>query len=132
MFVSKVKGTTRVVFKTRNLTLQENCYKSKRPAEEYKIKAEDITSENISSTISNEMKSKAKTSAIVAGLAMLVYIWFRFKELILRYKFYSSFTTRLFDHFSVLCNKPYISWKLLYRRSSNNYRLFNKCYNSCI
>lgn len=77
----KVKDSTRVVFKTRNLTLDERTAIENKFNEEYKLEKGDITSENISSTISNEMKSKARTSAIVTSLLMLVYIWFRFKNM---------------------------------------------------
>jgi len=40
-----------------------------------------ITAETISSTISSEMQADAIWSVIVATLCMLVYIWFRFKDI---------------------------------------------------
>ena len=40
-----------------------------------------ITSENISSTVSSEMKSDAVIAVIIATICMLLYIWFRFKDI---------------------------------------------------
>ena len=41
----------------------------------------NITAETISSTISSEMKSDAVIAVIIATICMLVYIWFRFKDI---------------------------------------------------
>ena len=40
-----------------------------------------ITSENISATVSNEMRRDAIVAVIVAAIFMLLYIWFRFKDI---------------------------------------------------
>ena len=40
-----------------------------------------ITAENISSTVSNEMRQDAIIAVIVATICMLIYIWFRFKDI---------------------------------------------------
>ena len=40
-----------------------------------------ITSESISSTVSSEMQRDAITAVIVATFFMLLYIWFRFKDI---------------------------------------------------
>ena len=37
--------------------------------------------ENISSTVSSEMKSDAVIAVIIATIGMLLYIWFRFKDI---------------------------------------------------
>ena len=42
---------------------------------------ENITSENISSTVSSEMRRDAIVSVLVASVFMLLYIWFRFKDI---------------------------------------------------
>ena len=44
------------------------------------MKESDITAENISSTISGEMRRDAVIAVIVATIFMLLYIWFRFKD----------------------------------------------------
>ena len=43
--------------------------------------AESIKTENISSTVSSEMRTDAVTAVVIATLCMLVYIWFRFKDI---------------------------------------------------
>ena len=42
---------------------------------------EEITHQNISATISSEMRSDAIVSVIIATICMLLYIWFRFKDI---------------------------------------------------
>lgn len=48
--------------------------------EDFGVEEEAITTETISATVSNEMKSDAIVSVIIATLCMLVYIWFRFTD----------------------------------------------------
>mgnify|MGYP000724316864 CR=1 FL=1 len=45
------------------------------------VQENDITSTNISSTISSEMRSDAIVAVIIATICMLLYIWFRFKDI---------------------------------------------------
>ena len=45
------------------------------------MEQEDITSESISSTVSDEMRADAVKAVIVATVLMLLYIWFRFKDI---------------------------------------------------
>jgi SecD/SecF fusion protein len=47
----------------------------------YSVAEESITSQSIGSTISGEMRSQSTIAVIVAVLCMVVYIWFRFKDL---------------------------------------------------
>ena len=44
------------------------------------VDKKDITSESISSTVSNEMKTDAIVAVAIATIRMLLYIWFRFKD----------------------------------------------------
>ena len=74
----KIDGTTDVVFKTRSLTNEEA---EKLAADlSSQFGATIKTSETISSTISSEMKSDAILAVVVASVFMLIYIWFRFKD----------------------------------------------------
>ena len=41
---------------------------------------EEIATENISSTVSSEMRMDAVIAVIIATISMLLYIWFRFKD----------------------------------------------------
>ncbi len=77
----KVEGTNEVIFKTRSLNTQERENFKSVMVENFQVEAEKITTETISSTISSEMKSDAIVAVIVATLCMLVYIWFRFKDI---------------------------------------------------
>ncbi len=77
----KVEGTSEVIFKTRSLNTQERETFKNTMAEQFQADAEKITTETISSTISSEMKSDAIIAVVVATLCMLVYIWFRFKDI---------------------------------------------------
>ena len=42
---------------------------------------EEIATENISSTVSSEMRMDAVIAVIIATIFMLLYIWFRFKDI---------------------------------------------------
>ena len=50
-------------------------------AESCDVDASTITSQSISSTISGEMRSDALKAVIVSCIFMLLYIWFRFKDI---------------------------------------------------
>lgn len=76
----KVRDTNEVLIKTRNLTLEERKSLESMFMKDFSVDKENITHENISSTISGEMRRKAVTSGIIAGILMLLYIWFRFKN----------------------------------------------------
>ena len=77
---NKVEGTTQITFKTRNLSVDERDNVNQALIDKFGVN-EEIDSRNISSTISSEMRSDAIIAAIVACVCMLVYIWFRFKDI---------------------------------------------------
>ncbi len=77
----KVEGTNEVIFKTRTLTTEERENFKDVMVENFAVDGEKITTETISSTISSEMKSDAVMAVVIATLCMLVYIWFRFKDI---------------------------------------------------
>ena len=78
---TKVEGTTQVTIKTRTLSLDERQELEDTLAENCDVDASTITSQSISSTISGEMRSDALKAVIVASICMLIYIWFRFKDI---------------------------------------------------
>lgn len=49
--------------------------------DEFGVDATTITAENISSTVSSEMRSDAVLAVVAATICMLLYIWFRFKDI---------------------------------------------------
>lgn len=77
----KVAGGKQVIIKTKTLELAKREELNKTLADEFGVKAEDITAENISSTVSNEMRQDAVIAVIIATICMLLYIWFRFKDI---------------------------------------------------
>lgn len=79
--VQKVAGTNQVIFKTRTLDVDERQALSSMLVDEFGVDDSLITSETISSTISSEMRSDAIVAVIIAAICILLYIWFRFKDI---------------------------------------------------
>ncbi len=77
----KVAGTNDVYIKTRVLTLDEREQISQVLQDTYGLEEKAISFETISSTISNEMRQDAVIAVIVAAVCILLYIWFRFKDI---------------------------------------------------
>ena len=77
----KVAGTNDVYIKTRVLSLDEREQISKALQDAYGIEEKAITFETISSMVSNEMRQDAVVAVIVAAICILIYIWFRFKDI---------------------------------------------------
>ena len=77
----KVEDSTQVIFKTRTLELEEREEFNTLMEENYGVDEESITSTNISSTISSEMRSDAVLAVVVAAICMLIYIWIRFRDI---------------------------------------------------
>lgn len=77
----KVAGTNEVIFKTRTLSVAEREAFDDAMVSNFGVDEGLITAETISSTISSEMKADAIIAVVIATLCMLVYIWFRFKDL---------------------------------------------------
>ena len=42
---------------------------------------QDIQSQNIGSAISSEMRTQSVVAVVIAAFFMLLYIWFRFKDI---------------------------------------------------
>ena len=78
---TKVEGTTQITIKTQKLELEEREALNTMLEENFGVEESSITSQSISSTISGEMRSDAVIAAVVACICMLIYIWFRFKDI---------------------------------------------------
>ena len=79
--VQKVSGSNEVIFKTRTLSVDEREAFNDLMESQYSVDADKIVAETISSTISSEMGRDAIIAIIIATILMLIYIWFRFKDL---------------------------------------------------
>jgi len=77
----KVAGTNQVSIKTVRLELDQRAKLNQAMADNFGVDESKITAENISSTVSNEMRQDAVVAVIVATIFMLLYIWFRFKDI---------------------------------------------------
>lgn len=78
---TKVKGTNEVIIKTRSLNKDEREALNKALVDNFGVDEEKITAESISATISSEMKNDAIFATILSTVLMLLYIWFRFKDI---------------------------------------------------
>lgn len=76
----KVAGTNQVIIKTKTLSLEERQAMEDAMVENFGVDASTITSESISSTVSDEMKTDAFIAVLVSAVCMLLYIWLRFKD----------------------------------------------------
>ena len=79
--IQKVAGSNEVIFKSVILDTEKSTELSNQLVEKFSVDKDSITSETISSTISDEMKRDALIAVGVALVLMLLYIWFRFKDL---------------------------------------------------
>ncbi|MCI8494724.1 MAG: protein translocase subunit SecD [Lachnospiraceae bacterium] len=77
----KIEGSNQVVIKTRSLELSERDDMNQALIEQFGVDEGGIIAENISSTISSEMRSDAVWAVVIATICMLIYIWFRFKDI---------------------------------------------------
>ncbi len=78
--VQKVAGSNEVIFKTRSLNVTERESFNDMMEQQFKVPSDKIVAETISSTISSETQRDAIIAVIVATILMLIYIWFRFKD----------------------------------------------------
>lgn len=78
--VQTVKGENQVVFKSQTLDLQQREEFASYMQGEYGV-TEEILTENISGTVSSEMRTDAAVAVIAATICMLLYIWLRFKDI---------------------------------------------------
>ena len=77
----KVQGSNAVIIKTKSLDLEEREAFNQAMADEFGVDAATITAENISSTISAEMRNDAIIALLIATICMLIYIRIRFKDI---------------------------------------------------
>lgn len=78
--MQKVKGTKQVVVKTQVLDLKKREALNKALVDNFKVDEKKITYNNISSTVSSEMRRDAVIAVLIATVCMLIYIWLRFKD----------------------------------------------------
>ena len=77
----KVVNSNGVTIKTRTLSVDEREALENMLVNDFSVDKSTITSQSISATVSNEMRRDAIVAVIVAAIFMLLYIWFRFKDI---------------------------------------------------
>ena len=78
---TKVAGSDQVIIKTRTLNVEERERFADTMISNFGVDESSITAETISATISSEMQADAIKAIVVATILMLLYIWFRFKDI---------------------------------------------------
>ena len=78
---TKVVGSNQVIIKTITLDVETREKLNNALVEKFDVDPDLITSESISSTVSKEMRSDAVKAVVIATILMLLYIWFRFKDI---------------------------------------------------
>jgi SecD/SecF fusion protein len=78
---TKVAGSNQIIIKTRTLNVEERQQFADFMVENFQVDATSITAETISATISSEMQTGAVKAVLLSTVLMLLYIWFRFKDI---------------------------------------------------
>ena len=78
---TKVAGSNDIIINTRTLNVQEREAFNEVMVNNFGVDENSITAETISATISSEMQSGAIKAILVSTVLMLLYIWFRFKDI---------------------------------------------------
>ena len=105
--LTPVVNSSEVLIRTQELTPEkrEALYKVLR--EDFSVDTSKITYENISGTVSKEMARSAIISVVLAAVAMLIYIWIRFRDV----RFASASVLALVhDVFVVLAGYAFFRW----------------------
>ena len=79
--VQTVTGSNEVIFKTKTLNVDQRQALEDSLTEAFSLQEGSIREESISATVSNEMRADAVKALLVAAVLMLLYIWFRFKDI---------------------------------------------------
>lgn len=77
----QVTGTNQIIIKTRFLSDDERDQLNTALKDKFNVDDSSITFESISSTVSKETQRDAFEAVAVAMVLMLLYIWFRFKDI---------------------------------------------------
>ena len=78
---STVKGSNVVTIKTKTLTQDQREEVGNMLVDKFSVDDSTIETQSIGATVSGEMRKNAILAVVVACICMLLYIWFRFKDL---------------------------------------------------
>ncbi len=80
--ISEVAGSNELTVKTVELTEAQRKNLTSTISKKYDIEEKSIQIQSISASVSDEMKSDAIIAVTIAVICMLLYIWFRFKDVV--------------------------------------------------
>lgn len=104
---NKVVDSSQIIVRTKTLSLEERDAMTKMLKADFGVAEDGIQMQNISATIGQEMRRDALVSVAVATLCMLLYIWFRFRNLTFAA---ASVFTLLHDVFVVILAYLLFNW----------------------
>ena len=78
--MTPVLGSNEVIIKTQVLTQEQRSALYDMLEEKYQVDSSSITYDTISATVSKEMTRSAILSIVLSAVAMLIYIWIRFRD----------------------------------------------------
>ncbi len=80
--IAEVAGSNELTIKTVELSEEQRKNLTSTISSKYSIEEDSIQIQSISASVSDEMKSDAIIAVVIAAICMLIYIWFRFKDII--------------------------------------------------
>lgn len=79
--LQNVQGSNDIVIKTQVLDKETRGDLKNTLVEKYGVDEKSIEEQSISAVVSGEMQKDAVIAVVIAGICMLIYIWFRFKDI---------------------------------------------------
>ena len=79
--LQNVQGSNDIVIKTQILDKETRGDLKDVLVEKYGVDEKSIEEQSISGVVSDEMQKDAILAVVIAGICMLIYIWFRFKDI---------------------------------------------------
>lgn len=76
-----VSDSTEIIIKTTSLELEAREALTEALVEAFGVSEDDIKMENIKGSVGKEMRTSAIWAVIVATICILIYIWFRFRDI---------------------------------------------------
>lgn len=80
--ISEISGANGLSIKTVELSEEQRNNITNTFINTYKVEEKNIENQNISASVSDEMKTDAVVAVIIAAICMLLYIWLRFKDIV--------------------------------------------------
>ncbi|RKI42964.1 protein translocase subunit SecD [bacterium D16-51] len=80
--ISEIAGANGLSVKTVELSEGQRNNVTNTMVTKYGVEEKNIQNQNISASVSGEMRQDAVVAVVIAALCMLLYIWFRFKDIV--------------------------------------------------